>query len=118
MGWHKDAAYAALLGRTYRHSVTAHRPGLDGETLVCQDLPCGLSRSAHTSAPAPAEGGGALSESAYRYALYTAPEITFRLGDRLEVSDGTCVYRGRASDSFRYPGHCVTVFEVLEVTEA
>lgn len=116
MGKANDAAYAALLGRTYLHTVTAFRPARGGERLVYENQPCGLSRSAHTSAPAPAEMTGPLPEAAYRYALYTFPAVYFRLGDRLEVSDGNgTVYHGRASDSFRYPGHCVTVMEVLEV---
>lgn len=116
MAMREHASYAALLGRTYLHTVTAYRP-LDGggEELVYEAQPCALSRSAHTSAPAPAELAAILPEAAYRYALYTFPAVRFQLGDRVEVNDGVCVYHGRASDSFCYPGHCVTVVEVLEV---
>lgn len=110
-----DAAYAARLGRTYLHTVTAYRATVDGEVLIYEEQPCALSRSAHTSAPAPS-GGGALPESNYRLALYSFPAVRFQLGDRVEIADGTgCVYRGRTSDSFRYPSHCVTVVDVLEV---
>lgn len=116
MGMAENAAYAALLGRTYLHTVTAYRPVAGGdEALVYEAQPCALSRSAHTSAPAPAALTAVLPESAYRYALYTFPAVRFQLGDRLEVSDGVQVYHGRASDSFCYPGHCVTVVEILEV---
>ena len=115
MGMRENAAYAALMGRTYLHTVTAYRPVRSGEQLIYEDQPCGFSRSAHTSAPQPAELGAALPEAAYRYVLYTFPAVRFQLGDRVEVSDGLCVYHGRASDSFAYPGHCVTVVEVLEV---
>lgn len=115
MGMRKNAAYAALLGRTYLHTVTAYRPTRDGEELIYEAQPCGLSRSAHTSAPEPADMTAVLPEAAYRYVLYTFPAVRFQLGDRVEVSDGACVYHGRTSDSFCYPGHCVTVMEVLEV---
>ena len=116
MGMRENASYAALLGRTYLHTVTAWRPvSGGGEKLLCEAQPCALSRSAHTSAPEPAELGAVLPEAAYRYALYTFPAVRFRVGDRVVVSDGLCVYRGRASDSFYYPGHCVTVIEIREV---
>lgn len=42
-------------------------------------------------------------EALYRLTLYTRPELAFRLGDRVEVTDeGGSVWMGRASDSFRY----------------
>ncbi len=112
-----DEAYAARLARTYLHTVTAFRPLADGgEEPVCQDAPCALSRSAHTSAPTPPDGFYVLPEALYRLSLYTRPEMVFRLGDRVEVDDGAGqVFRGRTSDSFRYPGHCVTVVEISEV---
>ena len=117
MGVRENAAYAAVLGRTYLHTVTAYRSMRTGvEKLIYEDQPCGLSRSAHTSAPAPAAMKAVLPEAAYRYALYTFPAVRFQLGDRLEIRDECgAVYHGRASDSFCYPGHCVTVVEVLEV---
>ena len=116
MGMAENARYSALLARTYLHTVTAYRPLRQGaEELIYEAQPCGLSRSAHTSSPEPAEMGAVLPEAAYRYALYTFPAVHFQLGDRVEVTDGACVYHGRTSDSFRYPGHCVTVMEVLEV---
>lgn len=110
---------AALLAATYAHAVTAYRPQPEGgETLLCRDVPCALSRSALTSAPVPPEDGAVLPETSYRLSLFTRPETVFRLGDRVEVRDGTGrVWHGRASDSFRYPSHCVTVVEVYGVED-
>ena len=112
-----DSAMAAILARTYFHTVTAYRPTLEnGEETVCQAAPCALSRSAHTSAPTPPDSAYILPEASYRLSLYTRPELAFRLGDRVEVSDEAGrVWHGRTSDSFRYPSHCVTVVEVREV---
>ena len=114
-----DRLMADLLAATYYHTVTAYRPELDGgETALCRDVPCALSRSALTSAPVPPEDGAVLPEAAYRLSLFTRPETVFRLGDRVEVRDGTGrVWHGRTSDSFRYPSHCVTVVEVYEVED-
>lgn len=68
--------------------------------------------------PEPSDRAYVLPEAAYRLSLYTRPELCFRLGDRLEVRDGSGrVFRCRASDSFRYPSHCVTVLEVLEAED-
>ena len=115
-----DSAMAAILARTYFHAVSAWRPTLeDGEERFCEDVPCALSRSAHTSAPTPPDGSCALPEALYRLSLYTRPELAFRLGDRVEVTDGSgSVWHGRTSDSFRYPSHCVTVVEISEVGQA
>ena len=112
-----DSAMAARLARTYLHTVTAFRPLAEGgEKRLCEAAECALSRSAHTSAPTPPDGAQALPEALYRLSLFTRPELTFRLGDRVEITDGSGrVFHGRASDSFRYPSHCVTVVEVREV---
>ena len=117
-----DAACAVHLGRLYLHQVTAYRPVPagegEGEQLLYEAQPCGLSRSAHISAPVPPDGGAALPEALYRLSLYTFPNVTFRLGDRVEVADRTGrIYHGCTSDSMAYPSHCVTVVEVSEVTE-
>ena len=112
-----DRAMAAILARTYFHTVTAFRPLVEeGEEQLCEAAPCALSRSAHTSAPTPPDSACVLPEASYRLSLYTRPELAFRLGDRVEVTgeDGR-VWHGRTSDSFRYPSHCVTVVEVREV---
>lgn len=116
MGTGENARYGRLLARTYLHTVTGYRPVEGGEALIYEDQPCALSRSAHTSAPEPAALGAVLPEAAYRYALYTLPAVRFQLGDRVEVTDGECVWHGRTSDSFAYPGHCVTVVEILEIS--
>ena len=109
---------ADILAKTYRHTVTARRPALEGEwKVLCEKAPCALSRSAQVSAPEPPDAAAPLPESRYRYSLFTRPEIAFRLGDRLEISDGERVYCGRASDSFSYPSHTVTVVEIRQVTE-
>ena len=112
-----DSAMAAILARTYQHTVTAYRPTAEnGEERLCQAVPCALSRSAHTSAPTPPEGSCALPEAAYRLSLFTRPELAFRLGDRVEVTDENGrVWYGWTSDSFPYPSHCVTVVAVSEV---
>ena len=112
-----DSAMAAILARTYFHTVTAWRPTAEnGEERLCEAAECALSRSAHTSAPTPPEGAQALPEALYRLSLYTRPELVFRLGDRVEVTDTLGrVYHGRTSDSFCYPSHCVTVVEISEV---
>lgn len=109
---------ALILARTYRHTVTARRPALEGEwKILCQEEPCALSRSAQVSAPEPPDATAPLPESRYRYALFTRPERSFRLGDRLEISDGERIYTARASDSFTYPSHTVTVVEIRQVEE-
>lgn len=111
-----DRGLAAALRRTYLHTVTAFRPLAEGgEARVWEDVPCALSRSAHTTAPAPPERMAAVPEAAFRLTLYTEPQVVFRLGDRVEVTDGTGrVWHGRTSDSFAYPSHCVTVVEITE----
>ena len=112
-----DSAMAARLARTYLRTVTAFRPLAEGgEERLCEAAECALSRSAHTSAPTPPDGAQALPEALYRLSLFTRPELAFRLGDRVEVTDTLGrVYHGRTSDSFCYPSHCVTVVEVSEV---
>lgn len=116
MGTRKNASYALQMARTYLHTATGWRPVHGGgEELIYEAQPCALSRSAHTSAPVPDEGRAILPEAAYRYVLYTLPAVRFQLGDRVEVTDGVSVYRGRTSVSFCYPTHCVTVVEILEV---
>ena len=115
-----DSAMTAILARTYFHTVTAWRPTLEnGEERLCEAAECALSRSAHTSAPTPPDGSYALPEALYRLSLYTRPELAFRLGDRVEVTDENGnVWHGRTSDSFRYSSHCVTVVAVSEVTDS
>ena len=112
-----DKALADILARTYAHRVTAFRPLAEGEERLCEAAPCALSRSEHTSAPTPPSLFAAWPEALYRLTLYTRPELAFRLGDRVEVTDeGGSVWLGRTSDSFRYDSHCVTVVEVTEVS--
>lgn len=112
-----DSAMAAILARTYFHTVAAWRPTAEGgEERLCEAAQCALSRSAHTSAPTPPDGAQALPEALCRLSLFTRPELAFRLGDRVEVTDTLGrVYHGRTSDSFCYPSHCVTVVAVSEV---
>lgn len=108
-------SFAEVLARTYFHRVSAWRPVSETEeTLVCRDAPCGLSRRAVTSAPVPADYAAVMPEAAYRLSVYTRPEQPFRLGDRLEITSAEGeLYRGFASDSFRYDTHCVTVVEII-----
>ena len=113
-----DSAMTARLARTYLHTVTAFRPLAEGgEERLCEAAECALSLSAHTSAPTPPDGSYALPEALYRLSLFTRPELAFRLGDRVEVTDETGrVWHGRTSDSFPYPSHCVTVVAVGHVS--
>ena len=111
-----DKALADILARTYAHRVTAFRPLAEGEERLCEAAPCALSRSEHTSAPTPPSLSAAWPEALYRLTLYTRPELAFRLGDLVEVTDeGGSVWMGRTSDSFRYDSHCVTVVEISHV---
>lgn len=111
---------ARALRGTYDRTLCAFRPAADGgETAVYVDVPCALSRRAQTSAPETVKEGAALPEVRYALALYTMPDVVLRLNDRVAVRERTGrVYGGRASDSVRYPSHCVTVVEVEEVTAA
>ena len=113
-----DNAMKRALARTFDRTVCVYRPKDDGtEETVYIDARCALSRAAQVSAPVPPRFGAALTESRYALALYTAPEIVLRLGDRAVISDGAGrSYHARSSDSVRYPSHCVTVVEVQEVT--
>lgn len=115
-----DSAIAARLARTYHCRVNAFRPLCDGsEERIWENRPCALSRTAKITAPLPPSMAAVLPEAGYRLALYTLPEVTFQIGDRLEITDSQGrVYFGRASDSFCYPSHAVTVVELLEVKEA
>lgn len=111
-----DAAFAARLGRTYRHRVTAFRALMEGgERELCREVPCALSRSAQISAPTPPDRNGPLPETRYRVSLFTGPETRFDLGDRLEITNGEQTYDAWAADSFCYPSHCLTVLEIGQV---
>ena len=114
----RDARMTRALRRTFDRTACVFRPLSDRtERAVYVDIPCALSRSALTSAPAVRGAGEALCESRYALSLYTMPEIWLRLGDRVTVSDKSGrIYHARASDSVRYPSHCVTVVEVTEVS--
>lgn len=114
----RDGGMTRALRRTFDRTVCVFRPLSDGtERTVYIDVPCALSRSALTSAPAVRGTEDALTESRYALSLYTMPEVWLRLGDRVAVSDKNGrIYHARASDSVRYPSHCVTVVEVVEVS--
>ena len=114
----RDARMTRALRRTFDRTACVFCPLSDGtERAVYVDIPCALSRSALTSAPSVRGAGEALCESRYALTLYTMPELWLRLGDRVAVSDKSGrVYHARASDSVRYPSHCVTVVEVTEVS--
>lgn len=114
----RDARMTRALRRTFDRTACVFRPLSDGtERAVYVDIPCALSRSALTSAPSVRGAGEAQCESRYALSLFTPPEVWLRLGDRVTVSDKSGrVYHARASDSVRYPSHCVTVVEVTEVS--
>ena len=110
-----DARMTRALRRTFDRTACVFRPLSDGtERAVYADIPCALSRSALTSAPSVGAEGAALVESRYALSLFTPPEVWLRL---VAVSDKSGrIYHARASDSVRYPSHCVTVVEVTEVS--
>ena len=114
----RDARMTRALRRTFDRTARVFRPLSDGtERAVYVDIPCALSRSALTSAPAVRADGAPAVECRYALTLYTAPACWLRLGDRVTVSDKSGrVYHGRASDSVRYPSHCATVVEITEVS--
>lgn len=115
-GVRADSICSALLALTYAHRLSAFRPLPEGgEKRICRDRPCALSRSALVSAPTPPDRDGVLPEALYRLSLYTPPDLVLRLGDRAEVRDSSGrLFRGRVSDSFWYPSHCVSVLEAAE----
>jgi len=112
-----DFAMKRALRRTFDRTVCVYRPKSDGtEETVYIDIPCALSRSALVSAPAVSRER-TLSETGYALTLYTMPEIWLRLSDRVVISEASGrSYHGRASDSVRYPSHCVSVIEITEVS--
>ena len=114
----RDARMTRALRRTFDRTACVFRPLSDGtERAVYVDIPCALSRSALTSAPSVRGAGEALCESRYALSLFTPLEVWLRLGDRVTVSDKSGrIYHARASDSVRYPSHCVTVVEITEVS--
>ena len=114
----RDARMTRTLRRTFDRTACVFRPLSDGtERAVYVDIPCALSRSALTSAPSVGAEGAALGVSRYALSRYTMPEGWLRRGDRVTVSDKSGrIYHARASDSVRYPSHCVTVVEVTEVS--
>ena len=114
----RDARMTRALRRTFDRTACVFRPLSDGtERAVYVGIPCALSRSALTSAPSVGAEDTALVESRYALTLYTMPELWLRLGDHVTVSAKSGrIYPAHASDSVRYPSHCVTVVEVVEVS--
>ena len=85
----RDARMTRALRRTFDRTACVFRPLSDWtERAVYVDIPCALSRSALTSAPAVRGAGEALCESRYALALYTMPELWLRLGDRVRPMSG------------------------------
>ena len=114
-----DLRMAAQLAATYDCRISAWwpLPG-GGEEQTADGIPCAVSRRAENSAPTPPVFGAAMPEALYRLAVYTQPEVRFRLGDRLEITDVQGrLLRGWASDSFCYPSHAVTVAAITEVCD-
>ncbi|MBR4878519.1 MAG: hypothetical protein IKU13_01645 [Clostridia bacterium] len=89
----------------------------ESESLVYNNIPCALARSAHNHSPTPVGYDTQTPTKNYRLRLYAAPEVTFLLGDRVEVYRGGRVFIGLASDSFYYDSHSVCVMEIGEVRE-
>lgn len=112
---------AAILAATLTDRMTLRRQQLDGrqvgERVVYQDMPCALSRSAHTASPAPAAMGAPLAEGHYRMSLFMPVGTVTRIGDRVDIRRGVQRFAGSASDSMAYPSHSVCVVDVREVAQ-
>ena len=85
--------------------------------VIYENLPCALSRSAHTHSPTPASADTVTPAVNYRLRLYAAPDVTFLLGDRVEITHSGRIFVGIASDSFYYDSHSVCVVDIEEVRE-
>jgi len=85
--------------------------------IVYENLPCALSRSAHTHSPTPMSADTVTPAVNYRLRLYAAPDVTFLLGDRVEINHAGRLFVGIASDSFYYDSHSVCVVDIEEVRE-
>ena len=87
------------------------------EEVVYDNIPCALSRSAHTHSPTPMSADSVTPAVNYRLRLYAAPDVTFLLGDRVEITHAGRLFTGIASDSFYYDSHSVCVVDIEEVRE-
>lgn len=85
--------------------------------IVYDGVPCALCRSAHTHSPTPMDMDDINPAKEYRLRLYAAPDVTFMLGDRVEIDHAGRIFAGIASDSFYYDSHSVCVVTIGEVRE-
>lgn len=101
---------------TFTDRATVYRHGLlDGAQVrqaVYQNIPCGLSRTAHTHSPTPVTGPSPYPKVRYRLKLYTEPQVAIALGDYIEVTHGGRLFWGYGADSFCYDTHSVCVMTV------
>lgn len=108
------------LYRTFRDRMTLERAsryggGFDWE-VIAEDIPCALSRTAHTAAPEPAVHGAAEPESEYRMSLFLPPDVDVRLGDRATVGRRRAQFRGTLSHPVYYESHTAVVMNIREET--
>lgn len=114
----RDARMTRALRRTFDRTACVFRPLSDGTEPggLCRYSLRPQPQRTHERARGARRGRGAVREPLRALALHAA-EVWLRLGDRVAVSDKSGrVYHARASDSVRYPSHCVTVVEVTEVS--
>lgn len=88
------------------------------DRIIYDGVPCALCRSAYTHSPTPMDMDDITAVKEYRLRLYAAPEVTFMLGDRVEINHQGRIYAGIASDSFCYDSHSLCVVTIGEVREA
>ena len=93
----------------YRH---AYESGSQVKHKLYENIPCGLSRTAHTHSPTPVGANNPYPQNRYRLKLYTAPHVELSLGDYAEISHGGKIFYGYCADSFSYDTHSVCVVTV------
>ena len=110
---------ASILRATMHDTMTVSRQSIENGvpvwSVIYRDWACALSRSAHSSAPAPPTHTQDLAEVQYRLSLFLPAGTYLRAGDKVEVCRDSQRFCGIASDSISYPSHSVCVLFVLEV---
>lgn len=110
---------AAVIAATFDDKMTVLRQKISGgrpvDQVVYRDLPCAMSRSAHTASPAPPGFGAIMPESRYRISVFMPAGTVVHLGDRVDVYRRGQIFRGSASDSIGYESHSVCVVDIWEV---
>ena len=108
-----------IIGATYtdRFDLKRYRAvgNAEREELIYENEPCDLSRSAYAHSPTPVGYNSPFAKTEYNLRLYAAPEIDFRLGDRVEIKRGEQIFFGVSSDGFRYDSHAVCIVKIERI---